>query len=214
MRWGAFIGGGIVALLLAAAPAAHALSSVGEIRVEMGSGGYTAIHYAGIAGGERLTITATTGDYGIEHVTFRSANGYIYVLRGDATYACGDSGPVVTCEYYGFGPTSADGGSGDDVIDVRNYPETEPNPFLPGLTLRGGDGHDTLYGSAGNDALYGGRGADRLVAGAGDDIVDSTDHAASGTITLAPDVRVDCGDGLDRYFADAGDPLTGCEQRG
>lgn len=90
-----------------------------------------------------------------------------------------------------------DGGSGDDVIDVRDAGKaTEArggqgndvllggakNDFLQGGfgddTLRGGAGADHLDGNDGNDLLFGQQGSDALFGGRGRDYLDGGEDAS------------------------------------
>jgi Ca2+-binding RTX toxin-like protein len=68
----------------------------------------------------------------------------------------------------------ADGGAGNDNINVLGIHPTLPNRPHVGVTLIGGSGNDTLYAGATEDWLYGGDGDDYLVDGLG------TDHFSGG----------------------------------
>ncbi|WP_310451434.1 SwmB domain-containing protein [Sulfuritalea sp.] len=61
---------------------------------------------------------------------------------------------------------SAEGGSGNTVIDLSN---STLFSATGGYDLEGAPGNDTLIGSAGSDWLEGGTGADTMTGGAGDD---------------------------------------------
>jgi hypothetical protein len=69
-------------------------------------------------------------------------------------------------------------------------------------TLTGGRAANTLDGGAGADTLTGGAGSDGLYGGPGDDVIDARDGEED---------KVDCGEGADRYRADAVDDVSGCE---
>ncbi|MDD3154864.1 MAG: hypothetical protein PHS41_08345 [Victivallaceae bacterium] len=98
-------------------------------------------------------------------------------------------------------------GAGNDVIDMTS----QRYEYLgDGLTIRGGDGNDTIWankgdnflfgdagndrlvGASGNDVLVGGAGNDSMHGGSGDDIftfganwgVDTVEQLASGSVTL------------------------------
>lgn len=95
-------------------------------------------------------------------------------------------------------------GAGDDVVTFSGYSSRM------GITIDGGDGHDTvsvssnanatLLGGNGNDTLSGGGGSDYIAGGNGDDIL----HGGSGKDTL------DGGSGNDILYGDLGfDTLIG-----
>lgn len=87
-------------------------------------------------------------------------------------------------------------GERDNVMpDVENVTGSQL-----GNVLVGSDVANALQGGGANDQLTGGRGRDRLSAGAGDDTIDALDGAAGDSI--------DCSDGFDVAFVDAGDVLA------
>jgi Ca2+-binding RTX toxin-like protein len=56
------------------------------------------------------------------------------------------------------------GASGSDTITVTSDPALQS---VPGVTLRGGHGHDIIVGGSGSDRIHGGRGDDSLDGGGG-----------------------------------------------
>ncbi|HEX7946497.1 MAG TPA: hypothetical protein VF495_17640, partial [Phenylobacterium sp.] len=91
-------------------------------------------------------------------------------------------------------------GAGDDVInDFINGPNETPGlPALPGVTLDGGDGADTITGGAGADTLIGGAGKDQVNGERGDDVVslDGDDDTFLWFLGMGSDT-VDGGGGSD-----------------
>jgi Ca2+-binding RTX toxin-like protein len=67
------------------------------------------------------------------------------------------------------------GGDGNDTISVTSDAGLD---HVPGVTLRGGDGNDTLLGGDGADELHGGRGDDTLYAGGNG--MSGRDHVVGG----------------------------------
>lgn len=65
--------------------------------------------------------------------------------------------------------------------------------------LVGGHGNDKIYGKAGQDQLYGDPGKDTLVGGEGDDLLNAID-GQGGDI-------VDCGPGIDQWYAEYNDTV-------
>ncbi len=61
------------------------------------------------------------------------------------------------------------GGSGDNVIDARN--------FSGGVIIRGGSGNDTLYGTNYADTIYGENGLDRIYGEDGNDTLEGGNDA-------------------------------------
>ncbi len=98
-------------------------------------------------------------------------------------------------------------GAGDDIVDMTSQRLVYNGN---GLTIRGGNGNDTIWankgenklfgdagndrivGASGNDVIVGGIGNDRMHGGGGDDIftfcdnwgTDTVEHLADGTVTL------------------------------
>jgi hypothetical protein len=58
----------------------------------------------------------------------------------------------------------ADGGAGNDIIDLSQVTDTSIE-----LIIRGGEGNDKIYGGAGDDQLFGDGGADVLIGNGGGD---------------------------------------------
>jgi hypothetical protein len=108
----------------------------------------------------------------------------------------------------GFGRSGGDlleGGPGRDALAGGPGPDVVRGDQDDDL-LRDEPGDrdpDELDGGPGDDVLHAGAGGDALLGGPGDDVL----HAANGAVD-----RVDCGEGFDRAFADAGDALAGCER--
>jgi hypothetical protein len=101
----------------------------------------------------------------------------------------------------------ANGGSGNDTLEVTSPTRVNRRRYLPPATLTlsqfvlsGNRGDDTLVGNAGPDYLDGGAGKDRLIArgggrdvllgGTGDDVMILTPSSPAAT-------KVDCGPGND-----------------
>ena len=104
----------------------------------------------------------------------------------NVTISGGDGNDVI--RNYGGAKVSISGGSGDDTID-SDYSTADK------VTLKGGDGSDTLYGSSGNDKLYGDAGNDSLHGGGGNDSL----WGGSGDDTLYG------GDGNDTFIYKPGE---------
>lgn len=68
-------------------------------------------------------------------------------------------------ELGGVDAVEVDTGAGDDVVDAGQFDVDAPYFSIP-ITIRGGDGIDTLTGGVGNDRLYG---------QGGDDVLDGND---------------------------------------
>jgi Ca2+-binding RTX toxin-like protein len=103
------------------------------------------------------------------------------------------------------------GTSGDD--DLRGTNRADKISGAGGDdTIEGLDGNDQLYGDSGDDTLGGGKGRDYLSGGRG---VDTLEGGPSNDRLIAIDRKsgdiVDCGQGDDRAFVDAGDIVTNCE---
>jgi Ca2+-binding RTX toxin-like protein len=88
---------------------------------------------------------------------------------------------------------AAEGGEGNDELRTESL----------GARLLGRGGDDTLRGDTGPDLLNGGSGRDGMSGEGGDDQLVADDNEA--------DAAVDCGGGIDRVQADAGDNARGCE---
>jgi Ca2+-binding RTX toxin-like protein len=144
-----------------------AQGSVGDVRLEMGSGNDTITSGDGSdsvfggAGGDAIdagkgnnTVSGGTGD---DNVRSGSGDDKLYGGTGNDTIDAGK------------GDNFADGGAGNDVIFGAGGADR----------LLGGDGDDFLNGYRGNDFLMGGAGNDTLVGGAGNDtLVGSTGNDA------------------------------------
>lgn len=59
-------------------------------------------------------------------------------------------------------------GAGNDLLDMTS---DRYQANTPGMTLRGEDGHDTIWGTPGEDTIIGGAGDDHLEGGGGQDIL-------------------------------------------
>ena len=59
-------------------------------------------------------------------------------------------------------------GAGDDIVDLTSQRFTYEGS---GMTLRGGEGNDTIWANSGNNVLFGDAGNDRLVGATGDDTI-------------------------------------------
>ena len=73
-------------------------------------------------------------------------------------------------------------GAGDDVVDLTSRRFAY---IGGGLTVRGGDGDDTIWANAGDNMLFGDAGKDRLVGASGNDVLaggagDDTMHGGGG----------------------------------
>ena len=163
----------------------------------------------------------------------------VVALRGGA--GCDQvSLTEVTCPEQGVVSLRADGGPGDDTIDVALAGAPALVSGGDGIDrLLGGEADDTLLGGAGDDALVGGAGADSLTGDAGSDALEGGDGddtlvggadddsltGGAGSDWLiggdgADDLRalddavddVSCGEGIDSVVADADDRIDAdCE---
>ncbi|GAB5404744.1 MAG: hypothetical protein Aurels2KO_29750 [Aureliella sp.] len=133
------------------------------------------------------------------------------------TFESPTSGEVYTQYFHGVTRIEADGGSGNDTIQV-----------LPGaksdVLLFGGSGNDvlsalgsgvaTIYGGAGDDHLIGGNGDDHIEGGAGQDTI----RGGSGNDTLygfaRPGIAVSGVDAKNRISGGAGDDVLFAGDRG
>ena len=59
-------------------------------------------------------------------------------------------------------------GAGDDIVDMTSH---QFEYIGSGLTIRGGDGDDTIWANKGNNTLFGDAGNDRIVGASGDDVI-------------------------------------------
>ena len=59
-------------------------------------------------------------------------------------------------------------GAGDDIVDMTSQQFEYTGE---GLTIRGGDGGDTIWANKGDNALFGDAGDDRIVGASGDDVI-------------------------------------------
>ena len=114
----------------------------------------------GLAGADRLTLSAVNQSFG----------GSVAIDGGDGN----DSIIVATSVRHGVqllggdGNDSVFGGSGDDTAD-GGAGRDDLRGGAGNDLLRGGDGNDTLNGGNGDDTLGGGAGRDRLTGGNGND---------------------------------------------
>ncbi|HST68059.1 MAG TPA: calcium-binding protein [Solirubrobacterales bacterium] len=120
-----------------------------------------------------------------------------------------------------LGNDSADGGPGDDEIELGwGDDEAAGGPGRDLIALsrgsdsgKGGAGNDRLTGDLGRDRLLGGGGDDRIAAGM--DVYWPLEHRAflhsQGPLEGRPD-SVGCGTGWDMVRAGAGDTAPGCER--
>jgi Ca2+-binding RTX toxin-like protein len=81
------------------------------------------------------------------------------------------------------------------------FDDVEGSPY--GDEIHGGPGPDWIYGKGGRDRLYADGGGGVLDGGA------NNDHLYSSQATAEED---NCGTGIDKVVASAGDTLTGCEK--
>ena len=59
-------------------------------------------------------------------------------------------------------------GAGDDIVDMTSQ---QFEYIGDGLTIRGGDGNDTIWANKGNNWLFGDAGDDRIVGASGNDVI-------------------------------------------
>jgi len=59
-------------------------------------------------------------------------------------------------------------GAGNDIVDLTSQSFEYTGP---GVTIRGGDGDDTLWANKGSNMLFGDAGDDRIVGASGDDVI-------------------------------------------
>jgi len=74
----------------------------------------------------------------------------------------------------------------NDVINFTNLP-TAPVDGRP-ISIRGGEGNDSLTGSQFNDVLTGGSGTDTLIGGSGDDVLTGGTAQGDGTVDTSNDI--------------------------
>jgi Ca2+-binding RTX toxin-like protein len=74
----------------------------------------------------------------------------------------------------------------NDVINFTNLP-TAPVDGRP-ISIRGGEGNDSLTGSQFNDVLTGGSGTDTLIGGSGDDVLTGGTAQGDGTVDSSNDI--------------------------
>ena len=157
------------------------------------------INYTGDPEGDRIDNNdAILGNVGSNDdiVEAEGGNDTVYAGLGNDTIEgglgddvmYGETGDdVITDE---GGSDFADGGEGDDVIDVsspanlgagtpdRGYPGLftgDSDPFDDRDTVYGGDGNDNIKTGDDNDEIYGGAGNDTIDSGVDDDFVDGGD---------------------------------------
>ncbi|HXU34520.1 MAG TPA: hypothetical protein VN851_28425 [Thermoanaerobaculia bacterium] len=99
-------------------------------------------------------------------------------------------------------PMSVKGGNGVDTLKGSEAGDTLDGE-LGNDIIDGKGGNDVLLGGAGDDTLTGGPGVDRFNGAAGGDTIDAKDGAAE---------RVDCGIGNDTVTVDAADDLHQCRR--
>ena len=78
-------------------------------------------------------------------------------------------------------------GAGNDIVDLTSQ---EFEYTGPGVTIRGGDGDDTLWANKGSNMLFGDAGNDRIVGASGDDAIaggigDDSMHGGGGDDVFA-----------------------------
>jgi hypothetical protein len=211
--------------LLALAPAAHASSAAidgGALRVLAAQGEANSI-YIGPA-------DPSTGTYSVH-------DGGAFLNAGAGCRRDEPSGNVL-CPSAGVGSLTVDAGDLDDAVTVTaplpavisggpgvdglTYAPAPTFGPVPGATLDGGDGADTLLGGPGNDLLLGGTGDDYAAGGAGNDRIDggagrdTLDAGAGDDRLVARDTQADellCGAGRDSVQSEVVDTLErACER--
>jgi Ca2+-binding RTX toxin-like protein len=136
----------LLALLAAQAPA---LGQAAESK-------FTVLLAGGVEANEiHIWLTPDGREYVIDSVVALEVGGSVCVNPADNPNELLCEAPMIA----GF-EVNADGG--DDRVSVAN------NIEIP-VTLRGGNGNDSLTGGSGSDKLIGGNGNDRLVGRHGDD---------------------------------------------
>ena len=78
-------------------------------------------------------------------------------------------------------------GAGDDIVDMTSQ---RFEYIGEGLTIRGGDGNDTIWATSGENFLFGDAGTDRVVGASGDDVIaggigDDSMHGGGGSDLFA-----------------------------
>ena len=115
--------------------------------------------------------------------------------------------------YYGVKKIRADGGKGNDTIDLRGIESPSEAGSAPGKGVHGGDGNDTIYGSKGGGEYYGDAGDDVVVGRESEDEFTGVDDhlfGGDGADTLTGNGGVDTiegGDGPDTITGDDGNDI-------
>ena len=130
----------------------------------------------------------------------------------EANFLLGDAADTLTFASFAAGVNiSADGGSGNDIIDASALSQSV---VLVGGTgedrLTGGDGNDALIGGSGDDELRGGGGDDNLIGGGQIEVTVTNLQAADGAL-LTPFVLATQNDTYD--FFNVGSAASGTLER-
>lgn len=153
--------------------------------------GTTVVYVAGVGESNVLTFSTVGNDVVVDDSE---------TLTPGAGCAQGSDATIAICSGAGLSRVDADSGDMDDTVSITG---------TISMTLRAGDGDDTITGSPGNDALYGEAGIDTINSGDGGDIVDGGDgddvlRGQDGDDTLLG------GPGIDQLEGDEGvDQLDG-----
>jgi Ca2+-binding RTX toxin-like protein len=132
-----------------------------------------AVSVTGGVGGPLITVTAGAGNDTVTLTgTYTATGGSMQVSAGDGA----DTVTLNTSDSGGFASLTVDGGLGNDQITMTNLPSSIVSGQI--VTLKGGDGTDTLTGQVGVNAFV----VDGLNAG-------TLNHVTSGTNITNPAIR-------------------------
>jgi Ca2+-binding RTX toxin-like protein len=140
-----------------------------------------------------ITVTGSTGATSAETVKFTGANkitvsGTITADIIDASGLTGGAARGLVLSTAATTVSSITGGAGNDTL--LGDASTNIDGGAGADSIVGGTGADTLTGGAGNDSITGAGGNDLINAGADDDTV---------TVTVAGNVSIDGGTGIDTF---------------